>query len=65
MVFALTLLQIRDLMELRGSELSEKIQSLGGVMKICEMLQTSPTSGETSTRDCKFLTLQFFILRKD
>lgn len=44
--FGLTLKQLRDLMDLRGSEAVSKIQELGGTKELCKKLNTSPVEGK-------------------
>lgn len=46
MKFGLTLKQLRDLMDLRGSEAVSKIQELGGTKELCKKLNTSPVEGK-------------------
>lgn len=43
--YGITLKQLRELMELRGREGVNKINSHGGVQEICKKLYTSPSEG--------------------
>lgn len=43
--YGVTLKQLRELMELRGREGVNKINSYGGVQEICKKLYTSPNEG--------------------
>ncbi|XP_026673717.1 plasma membrane calcium-transporting ATPase 2 isoform X6 [Ceratina calcarata] len=43
--YGITLKQLRELMELRGREGVNKINSYGGVQEICKKLYTSPSEG--------------------
>lgn len=44
--FDISLMDLRGLMELRGAEGVEKVNSLGGINAVCEMLKTSGTTGK-------------------
>jgi Ca2+ transporting ATPase len=44
--YGVTLKQLRELMELRGREGVNKINSYGGVQEICKKLYTSPSEGK-------------------
>lgn len=44
--YGVTLKQLRELMELRGREGVNKINSYGGVQEICKKLYTSPNEGK-------------------
>ena len=45
--FGCTLKELRELMELRGQEAYQKIQSqYGGTLDLCKRLYTSPTEGK-------------------
>lgn len=44
--YGITLKQLRELMELRGREGVNKINSHGGVQEICKKLYTSPSEGK-------------------
>ena len=46
--YGITLKQLRELMELRGREGVNKINSYGGVQEICKKLYTSPSEGKLS-----------------
>jgi len=44
--FGVTLSELRELMELRGHDAYQRIQSQhGGVLELCKRLYTSPTEG--------------------
>lgn len=43
--FGISLKQLRELMELRGSEAVNKVKELGGITELCKKLYTSPTEG--------------------
>lgn len=43
--FGIPLMDLRDLMELRGAEATEKVKQMGGPKQICQMLKTSETKG--------------------
>ncbi|ODN01902.1 Plasma membrane calcium-transporting ATPase 3 [Orchesella cincta] len=45
--FEIGLMELRELMELRGPEAMEKVTSLGGISAICKMLRTSQLNGLT------------------
>lgn len=46
--FGCTVKELRELMELRGSEACQRIQSqYGGVLEFCKRLYTSPTEGQS------------------
>jgi hypothetical protein len=44
--FGITLKQLRDLMDLRGSEAVDKLEEMGGTKELCKKLHTSPVEGE-------------------
>lgn len=48
--YGITLRQLRELMEHRGSEGVERVQNLGGVQEICKKLYTSPSEGRLNQR---------------
>jgi hypothetical protein len=51
--FGLTLKQLRDLMDLRGSEAVSKIEELGGTKELCKKLNTSPVEGkQNNSQSC-------------
>ena len=54
--YGVTLKQLRELMELRGREGVNKINSYGGVQEICKKLYTSPSEGKIK---CLFLVVLF------
>jgi hypothetical protein len=58
--FGLTLKQLRDLMDLRGSEAVSKIEELGGTKELCKKLNTSPVEGKR-----KIIILFFFAAYSD
>lgn len=43
--FGISLKQLRELMELRGTEAVNRIKELGGITEICKKLYTSPNEG--------------------
>jgi Ca2+ transporting ATPase len=43
--FGISLKELRELMELRGNEANQKVIAMGGVQKICTMLNVSPLTG--------------------
>uniref|UniRef100_A0A8C4WYJ8 Cation-transporting P-type ATPase N-terminal domain-containing protein n=1 Tax=Eptatretus burgeri TaxID=7764 RepID=A0A8C4WYJ8_EPTBU len=45
--FGCNLEQLRSLMELRGTDALDKLQSEGGVSELCRLLRTSPAEGLT------------------
>jgi len=51
--YGYTLLELRSLMELRGTEGRDKVQELGGPTTICEKLRTSPNDGVNSDNTAK------------
>jgi hypothetical protein len=53
--FGLTLKQLRDLMDLRGSEAVSKIEELGGTKELCKKLNTSPVEGKRKNHNLVFL----------
>lgn len=44
--YGVSLKQLRELMELRGREGVNKMNSYGGVQEICKKLYTSPSEGK-------------------
>lgn len=44
--YGISLKQLRELMEFRGREGVNKINSYGGVQEICKKLYTSPSEGK-------------------
>jgi len=45
--FGVTMSELRDLMELRGHEAYQRIQThYSGVLELCKRLYTSPTEGQ-------------------
>jgi len=46
--FGVTLSELRELMELRGNDAHQRIQSqYSGVLELCRRLYTSPTEGQS------------------
>lgn len=44
--FGITLFELRELMETRGSEGLEKLQEMGGIQELCRKLNSSPINGK-------------------
>jgi hypothetical protein len=44
--YGISLKQLREVMELRGSEAVEQLRHYGGVQELCKKLYTSPTEGK-------------------
>ena len=49
--YGLSVKELRQLMELRGSEAVEQLRQLGGVQEVCNKLHTSPTEGTALSLD--------------
>jgi len=53
----ITVKELRDFMELRGDEAHDKVAEVGGVHKICELLDVSPVQGKKEPTNTSFLLL--------
>jgi len=66
MEFGVTLSELRELMELRGIDAYQRIQSqYSGVLELCRRLYTSPTEGRSTPFVIYTLLLATLILETD
>lgn len=58
----ITSVELKHMMELRNNDAIINLQNLGGITKLCHMLNTSPTNGSISVLVLFFIKFSIIII---